>query len=377
MQITKTTIKVADLAAGYTDDGDDGVFAYNGKLCLRPAYQRSFCYDEKHRNAVIDTIRSGFPLNIMYWSLTDDGAYECLDGQQRSISICQYLHGDFCIKVDGNDKFYHNLKEEEKAAIDNYELEIYICEGTQEEKLSWFRVVNIAGITLTNQELLNATYCGSWLADAKNFFSKRNCVAGKLAENYISGNPIRQDYLETVLEWIADAEGLPSGQTYMAIHQHDSDANDLWLYFQKVIGWAKDNFPEDFAKKNKKITSVQDWGVLYNKYHGNTYNAATLSREASGLLLDDDVTKKPGIIPYLLSCRTKSDERSLSIRAFSDGQKMKAYERQRGICPICGEHFEIDEMQGDHIIPWCDGGKTVDDNLQMLCKKCNNTKADR
>ena len=376
MQITKTTIKVADLAAGYTDDGDDGVFAYNGKLCLRPAYQRSFCYDEKHRNAVIDTIRSGFPLNIMYWSLTDDGAYECLDGQQRSISICQYLHGDFCIKVDGNDKFYHNLKEEEKAAIDNYELEIYICEGTQEEKLSWFRVVNIAGITLTNQELLNATYCGSWLADAKNFFSKRNCVAGKLAENYISGNPIRQDYLETVLEWVADAEGLSSGQTYMAIHQHDADANELWLYFQKVIGWAKDNFPEDFAKKNKKITSVQDWGILYNKYHGNTYNAATLSREASGLLLDDDVTKKPGIIPYLLSDRTKSDERSLSIRAFSDGQKMKAYERQGGICPICGEHFEIDEMQGDHIIPWCDGGKTVDDNLQMLCKKCNNAKAD-
>ena len=309
----------------------------------------------------------------MYWYKVDDKTYVCLDGQQRSISICQYVNSDFPVKFNGNDRFFHNLNEEEKESILNYELEIRVCEGSEEEKLRWFQRINIAGATLTNQELLNAAYAGPWLADAKNYFSKRNCVAMQMADGYIKGNPIRQDILEKALSWIADRDNLESGQMYMAIHQHDEDANELWLYFQTVINWAKMLFPDT----SKKLTAVQEWGVLYNKYHDKTYNSNTLKSEVKKLLLDDDVTKDTGIIPYVLSGKTKHDEKLLSIRAFSEGQKIKAYEKQKGICPICGKHFAYEEMQGDHIVPWSKGGRTIDENLQMLCQKCNNDKSSK
>ena len=182
MRISKKTITVRELTENYSDDGDNGVYGLNGKLCIRPEYQRSFVYSDKKRDMVIDTVREGFPLGLMYWNLKPDGNFECLDGQQRTISISQYVNGDFAVKVNGNDKFFHNLTDTEKEAILNYELEIRVCEGTEEEKLEWFKVINIAGETLTNQELLNATYAGTWLADAKNFFSKRNCVAGQFAD---------------------------------------------------------------------------------------------------------------------------------------------------------------------------------------------------
>lgn len=311
-----------------------------------------------------------YSLGLMYWSKVDDKTYECLDGQQRSISICQYVNSDFPVKFNGNDRFFHNLNEEEKESILNYELEIRVCEGSEEEKLRWFQRINIAGATLTNQELLNAAYTGPWLADAKNYFSKRNCVAMQMADGYIKGNPIRQDILEKALSWIADRDNLESGQMYMAIHQHDEDANELWLYFQTVINWAKMLFPDI----SKKLTAVQEWGILYNKYHDKVYNSNTLKSEVKKLLLDDDVTKDTGIIPYVLSNKTKHDEKLLSLRAFSEGQKIKAYEKQKGICPICGKHFEYEEMQGDHIIPWSKGGRTIDENLQMLCSTCNATK---
>lgn len=373
MQITKKTITVRELSQNYRDDNEGGVYGYdNGEhiLVLRPKYQREFIYPDKKRDAVIDTIMNGFPLGIMYWSKVDDNTFECLDGQQRSISICQYVNSDYPVKFNGNDRFFHNLNEEEQEIILNYELEIRICEGSEEEKLRWFQRINVAGEVLTEQELLNAIYTGPWLSDAKNFFSKRNCVAMQMADGYIKGNPIRQDILEKALSWIADRDNLESGQMYMAIHQHDEDANELWLYFQTVINWAKMLFPDT----SKKLTAVQDWGVLYNKYHDKTYNSNTLKSEVKKLLLDDDVTKDTGIIPYVLSGKTKHDEKLLSIRAFSEGQKIKAYEKQKGICPICGKHFEYEEMQGDHIVPWSKGGRTIDENLQMLCSTCNATK---
>lgn len=373
MRITKKTITVRDLCQNYRDDNEGGVYGYdNGEhiLVLRPKYQREFIYPDKKRDAVIDTIMNGFPLGIMYWSKVDENTFECLDGQQRSISICQYVNSDYPVKFNGNDRFFHNLNEEEQENILNYELEIRICEGSEEEKLRWFQRINVAGEVLTEQELLNATYTGSWLSDAKNFFSKRNCVAMQMADGYIKGNPIRQDILEKALSWIADRDNLESGQMYMAIHQHDEDANELWLYFQTVINWAKMLFPDT----SKKLTAVQDWGILYNKYHDKTYNSNTLKSEVKKLLLDDDVTKDTGIIPYVLSSKTKHDEKLLSIRTFSEGQKIKAYEKQKGICPICGKHFEYEEMQGDHIVPWSKGGRTIDENLQMLCSTCNATK---
>ena len=380
MQITETKIKVSELCQGYSDDGDGGVYGYNNgthKLTIRPSFQREFVYKEKQRNAVIDTVRKGFPLNVMYWSKVSDTEFEVLDGQQRTISLGQYLNGDYAVKINGNDKFFHNMTDTEKQQIKEYELTIYICEGSEEEKLEWFKVINIAGETLTNQELLNATYAGPWLSDAKNYFSKRNCVAGKFAENFIKGNPIRQDYLEKALSWIADRDGLESGGKYMAIHQHDADANELWLYFQEVISWAKRLFPSI----NKKITEVQDWGILYNKYKSETYNFKELKTLVDKLLVDEDVTKQAGIIPYALSKRTKNDEKHLSLRAFTEQQKMRVYEKQHHKCPLCQKNgveteYSFEEMQGDHIKPWSKGGKTEENNLQMLCRKCNNSKSD-
>lgn len=313
---------------------------------------------------------------MIYWNRTGEDTYEVLDGQQRIISICQYLNKDFPVKINGNDKFFHNLTDEEKRQLEEYKLIVFICEGSEEEKLEWFRTINIAGAVLTAQELLNATYTGPWLADAKNYFSKRNCVAGQMSEGYLKGNPIRQELLEKALAWIADRDGLESGQAYMAVHQHDADANDLWLYFQSVINWAKMMFPN----KRKGITDAQDWGLLYNKYHTRIYNVNELESKIKELILDDDVTKKAGIIPYLLSDRTHHDEKYLSIRAFTPAQKMRAYERQKHQCLNCARNgitteYPFEDMQGDHIIPWSRGGHTTDDNLQMLCRKCNNDKS--
>lgn len=181
MKITETKIKVSDLVENYKDNGDGGVFGYNDHLTIRPSFQREFIYGEKQRAAVIDSVMNGFPLNVMYWSKTGANTYEVLDGQQRTVSIAQYINKDFPIKINGNDKFFQNLTDEEKQTILDYELTVYVCEGTEAEKLEWFKRINIAGEVLTSQELLNATYTGPWLADAKNYFSKRNCVAAKMA----------------------------------------------------------------------------------------------------------------------------------------------------------------------------------------------------
>lgn len=199
MKITETKIKVSDLVENYSDDGDGGVYGYNNRLTIRPSYQRNFCFSDKQRAAVIDSVMNGFPLNLMYWSKTGPDTYEVLDGQQRTISIAQYVNKDFPVKINGNDKFFQNLTDEEKQTILDYELTVNICEGSEAEKLEWFKRINIAGAVLTPQELLNATYTGPWLADAKNYFSKRNCVAAKMADGYLKGNPIRQELLEKAL----------------------------------------------------------------------------------------------------------------------------------------------------------------------------------
>ena len=371
MKIEQRQVTVRELVEGYQDNGDDGVFAFGGRLTIRPPYQREFVYKDKQRDAVIDSIRSNYPLNVMYWAKTSDDTYEVLDGQQRTISICSYIHKDYSI----DHKYWHNLTSDEQKHILDYEITVYVCEGSESEKLDWFRIINIAGEKLTNQELLNAAYVGPWLADAKTYFSKRNCVAKQMSDGYVKGDPIRQEFLEKVLSWIAERDKLDSGQDYMAIHQHDTDANDLWVYYNQVINWAKLYFPN-----SSKLTNNQPWGLLYNKYKDTTYNTNELSESMKQLLQDEDVTKPNGIIPYLLSERKANDEKHLSLRSFSDKQKRAAYEKQEHKCPHCiaegnENQYEYTDMQGDHIIPWSQGGRTTDDNIQMLCKKHNATKS--
>jgi len=239
---------------------------------------------------------------------------------------------------------------------------VYFCEGNDKEKLDWFRIVNIAGERLYDQELRNAVYTGSWLSDAKLKFSKSNCAAYLLSHKYVKGSPIRQDILETALNWISNS----NIENYMSIHQHDPNANELWLYFRNVIDWVELTFTT-YRSEMKGV----DWGSLYDEFKDEIIDTEALESEIQALMLDDDVTSKKGIYPYVL----RRSERDLNIRAFTPNQKREAYERQNGICAHCGEHFDISEMEADHITPWHLGGKTRSENCQMLCKQCNREKS--
>lgn len=364
MKIELQKILIKDLCEGYIDNDEQGVIGYNGLLNIRPAYQREFCYNEKQRNAVIDTVRKEFPLNTMYWVRNEDNTFELLDGQQRTISICQYINGDFSI----NEKYFFNLQQDEKDKILNYELLVYICEGEDSEKLDWFRIINIAGEKLTDQELLNINYTGRWLSDAKSKFSKTTCAAYKLGKKYVKGSPIRQEYLETALSWISDGD--IAG--YMSKHQHDPNANELWLYFSNVIGWIKVTFKE--SNYRKEMLGL-NWGKLYNTYHKNTYDAEQVEKRVNELMSNEEVTDKKGVYEFILSGENKDLACKLSKRVFSEADKRTAYERQQGICPITKQKLDISDMQADHIIPWWKGGTTILDNLQMISKTANARKS--
>ena len=358
MKIELKEITVRELANGYKDNAEEGVIGYGGKLDIRPPYQREFIYKDKQRDAVINTITKKFPLNTMYWSVRKDGNYEIIDGQQRTISVCQYVKSVF--SIDG--LAFHNLPKDKKQQILNYRLMIYFCSGTESERLDWFRIINIAGEKLTDQELRNAVYSGSWVSDAKRYFSKTGCVAYQVGSDYLSGSAIRQEYLETALDWISEGKI----EKYMSKHQHDKNAKVLWDYFQEVIEWSK----TIFANYRKEMKGVP-FGTLYNEFKGKKLDAKKLEKEIAKLMEDEDVTNKKGIYSYVLTRK----EKFLNIRVFTDKQKREAYERQKYICPVCKKKYKIEEMEADHTTPWHEGGKTISENCQMLCKDDNRRKS--
>lgn len=358
MDIDLKEITVRDLTCGYENNAEAGVVGYGGRLDIRPQYQREFIYKDKQRDAVINTITKNFPLNVMYWAVRENGDFEVIDGQQRTISICQFVEGEFAFE----ERYFHNLEKDEQEKILNYPLMVYHCSGTDSEKLGWFKTINIAGEKLTDQELRNAVYSGSWVTDAKRYFSKNGCAAYGLGSDYLNGSPIRQEYLETAIDWIngGKIEG------YMSLHQHDADAQELWQYFQEVIAWVARIFP-----KYRKLMKGLDWGGFYNKHKDDKLNAAKLEQRIVELIEDDEVDNKRGIYEYLLT----GDEKTLSLRAFDQKTQVTRYEKQKGICPVCKKHFEIGAMEADHILPWSKGGKTVPANCAMLCKMDNRTKS--
>ena len=363
MKIELKELTIKELSHGFQDNSENGVVGFGGKLDIRPPYQREFIYKDKQRDAVINTIIKNFPLNVMYWAVREDGTFEVIDGQQRTISICQYVDGEFAYQ----NRYFHNLKADEKEQILNYKLMVYVCSGTESEKLEWFETINIAGEKLTPQELRNAVFTGSWVSDAKRYFSKTGCVAFNIGSDYLNGSPIRQEYLETAIGWINGDDSNDGIKLYMAKHQHDPNATALWLYFQSVITWVD----ATFTNKRKKFMKGIDWGFLYNKYKDVVYDTKAIEEETAKLIADDDVEKKSGIYAYILT----RDERYLGIRTFTDSIKQKVYEKQKGHCIICKKHFDISEMEGDHITPWREGGKTIEINCQMLCKDDNRRKS--
>lgn len=371
MKINAKQFSIRALINGYRDEGDAGVVGFGGRLNIRPAYQREFVYKDEQRNKVIDTVRKGYPLNVMYWVRNPDPSapaddtlakFEVLDGQQRTLSICKYVSGEFSI----NEQYFFNLTKDQQDAILDYELTVYVCEGPESEKLEWFRTINIAGERLTDQELLNAVYTGPWLTSAKTYFSKTNCPAYGMASDYMTGSPIRQDYLETALNWISGDR--PAG--YMAAHQADKTAIELWNYFSNVINWVKATFT--VVRREMKLVP---WGELYNKHKDDDLDPVELEKRVADLMQDEEVTRKAGIYAYLLT----GQERHLSLRAFSDKVKRETYTKQAGICAdaACPEKarvFKLDEMEADHIDPWHAGGRSIASNCRMLCKACNRRK---
>lgn len=388
MKITEEKYKIRDLVEGFVDNDEEGCRALNGKLDIRPKYQREFIYKEPEQKAVIDSILKKFPISVMYWlkrgSGTDDDPerYEILDGQQRTMSICLFYQKRFAIdQPDGKGRFnrrqFQNLSAEEQETFLNYKLRVYICEdGTEAEERDWFQVINTAGKKLTAQELRNAQYSGEWLNYVKKYF-KLHGPAQSISGGYLNVQWDRQEGLEKALLWVSGGDIVG----YMSAHQHDEvDENEppeLYIKFEQIIDWAKRVFPPKYSRK--QMAQV-DWGYLYRKYAKkfSGQDADRLEKQVASLMENEEVTKKPGIYGYVLG----EPDSVLHIRTFKTPQKEEAYERQHHRCPVChgrGEdkQYQLKDMEGDHIVAWSNGGSTVAENCAMLCSMHNNWKSDK
>lgn len=370
MTIKQLEVTVGEITSGYINNEEQGVRGYGGLLDIRPPYQREFIYNEKEQIAVITTVLKGYPLNVMYWVKRNEDAecpYEVMDGQQRTLSLCQYVAGKFAIDF----KNFFNQPADIRKKILDYKLTVYVCEGEESEKLEWFQTINIAGKPLNEQEIRNAIYAGPFVSDAKRHFSKTNCGAYRLGKDLVNGTPIRQDFLKKALEWMADHEtrnGKPQTAVgYMSAHQHDLSAGPLWSYFQNVLNWAISTFN---IKKFKKIMKGIDWAKFYDEFHEQALDINDMEKRIADLIGDDEIQKQLGIIPYVLT----GDEHNLDLRSFPEKIKLAVWEKQQHKCAMCGKEFDIEFMEGDHITPWRDKGRTVIENCQMLCRECNRRK---
>jgi len=400
--VEQTNIKVSDLVNGYINDIETGsVEAFGGRLNVRPPYQREFVWDKgsnvggKQQKALIDSIMNRYPINVMYWvkigkNQAGEDLYECLDGQQRIITICKYKNNEFGME-DGTQ--FDGLVDNTKFL--NYDMfTVYICEAdTLEEKLAWFERINTAGEPLTRQEMRSAIACGVGTTLAKKYFVDTRAnngtnaysfdvQSGRAAKDYIKGAWDRQEIYEKVVTWKINSKNDMDILAYMKNHRDDkSEADALFEYFKNVIRWVKRLFPT----YNKDMLSVE-WGFLYNKFHNNnTMSSTVLEREVAFLRSDvgkdanSHLESTKGIYEYVIERANGNDNpKLLNKRAFSDKEKHAQYERQRGVCPHCQKRFEYAAMVGDHIVPYNPipesgqiNGTTTPDNLQMLCYSCN------
>mgnify|MGYP002855878954 CR=1 FL=1 len=397
MRTSQPLITIRDLVKGYQDKGQGGVTAFGGKLNVRPAFQREFVYNPEDRDRVMQSVYNGMPLNSMYWAKNPDGSYEVIDGQQRIISICQFITNDDGngnpIAIDFNGKHtqtFEGLSAEKQGEILKYPLQIYVCDGTDDEKLDWFHTINIAGKQMTNQELLNANYTGQWLTSAKQFFSKKsnneainisyydnddkktllNLSADRVLGDMgnLGEKANRQLLLELALNWRIDADisNYPQIKDYMGKHRFDKNADDLIDYFKGVIDWVKQTFV-DYRSDMKGL----DWGILYNKYHHLKVSSAEIEEKLKYLYglyeVDPDGLKKSGFYEYALS-----DDRTLIWkRLFSDKQQRLAYQNQNKACAICHKKFDYPQLEAHHKVAFVDGGETTVANCLMLCHDCH------
>ena len=372
---TEWTVKEICEGFVYNELEGKGLFGMNGKLTVQPEYQRNYIYaDGKKDVAVIESVLKGYPLGLIYFNRREDGQLEVLDGQQRITSLGRFVTSKFAIKQDNMEQYFRGIAKDKQDKILNTKLLIYECEGTESEIKEWFKTINIAGIPLNHQEVLNAIYSGPFVTLAKEEFSNSQNTNINKWSSYITGVVNRQDYLQCALNWVSKG----NIENYMSIHRHDDNINELKTYFNSIIDWA-DGLFEDVHSEMKNI----DWGKLYETYHKQPYNKTEINKKVSELYADEYVKNKKGIFEYVLGgCKDS--------KLFEERDKKTVYERQtkeakeKGIsnCPLCAigndnnqKHiWKITEMDADHVTAWSKGGSTDISNCQMLCKTHNRAK---
>lgn len=381
----KTDITINDICKGFTYNELDGkgLYGLSGKLTIQPEYQRNYIYADGIRDvAVIESILKGYPLGILYFVKTGEDTFEVLDGQQRITSFGRYVIGKFAVKVDGMENYFSGLNEDLQQKILNTKLLIYECEGTETEIKEWFKTINIAGIPLNEQELLNAIYSGKFVTEAKREFSNSQNSNVQKWKAYVKGDVKRQDFLSCALDWVSKGKK----EKYMSEHRNSDNINELKTYFTTVIDWISGVF-----KSVEKEMCGLKWGELYEKYGKHPYNPDEVDKKLKELYADGSVKKRSGIFEYILGGCV--DTKLLEIRVFEDRDKRIVYENQTKLanenqlsnCPLCAisdnvnktRIWKLSEMDADHVTAWSKGGSTDITNCQMLCITHNRAKGNR
>jgi hypothetical protein len=381
---------VAEVIEGFVFNEIEGkgLFGLAGKLVIQPEYQRHYIYgDGKRDAAVIDSLLKGYPIGLIYFNVDSaNDKLEVLDGQQRITSVGRFVTGKFAIKVAGKEQVFSSLATGDQQKILDGELLIYKCEGTETEIKEWFQTVNIAGVPLNKQELLNAIYSGPFITKAKAVYSNSNNANMQKWRSYVNGDPKRQEILEEALHWVASSQG-QNIDAYLAQQRHDTDTAGLQTYFTSVVDWASSVFIRPPDKEMRGL----EWGRLYEAYHSRSYNAAKLDARVDELRADPAVQSTKGIYEYLLGGEKQT--RLLNIRLFDENMKRTAYTQQtksakaKGVsnCPLCAHGndnnktriYAQKEMDADHVTAWSKGGATDLSNLTMLCQAHNRAKGNR
>jgi len=370
----------------YNELEGKGLYGLNGALVIQPEYQRNYIYNDGKRDvAVIDSLLKGYPLGLFYF--VDTGAQvEVLDGQQRITSVGRFVTGKFAIKVDGREQVCSSLAANQRKKIMDSELLVYVCTGTESEIKEWFQTINIAGVPLSDQELRNSIYSGTFVTEAKRAFSNSQDMRQQKWSSFVSGVPKRQHVLEVALEWVSDSKN-QSIDEYMAGHRNDKKITELETYFTTVIDWIDTVFA---ASPSKHMRGLQ-WGRLYETYHTKPYKPAEVDKRVQDLLFDYAVEDKKSIYEYVLG--GEQDKRLLNVRLFDKQTKAKAYGRQTidakkrevSNCPLCATGtnanktriYQLNDMEADHVKAWSTGGESTLENCEMLCVTHNKSKGNR
>jgi hypothetical protein len=383
----RTDITVADICNGfvYNQLEGKGLYGLGGKLTIQPEYQRNYIYADgggKKEQAVIESLLKGYPLGLIYFNKVAKDKFEVLDGQQRITSIGRFVTNKFAIMDNGNPKNFDSLPADQRTKILRSGLLIYECEGTETEIKQWFETINIAGVPLNPQELLNAIYSGPFVTLAKAEFSNSQNANIQKWSAYVRGSANRQEFLERALDWVSKGDN----GSCMSAHRNDSNINELKTYFNSVIDWVS----TVFIDVHKEMQGLE-WGRLYEEYHGKSYDPKKMSTDVNGLAADSYVTNRKGIFEYLLGGSV--DKKLLAVRVFDEKVKRVAYAKQKQAaeakgksnCPLCAignnanksRIYKFEEMDADHVSAWSKGGDSSAKNCQMLCITHNRAKGNR